>query len=157
MPFQVPEDMILLGRSIGILSGMCTGLDPDFNVWEGLAPYAAKLMTEEGRTGTTRFLIEELKNLANSLISFPRRIENLLNLVERGELVVRDPQLVEKVDRLERTANRASIGIAAAAVFLGGVQIYLAGEQVFGEALMGVAGLLVALQILQGLLSRKSR
>jgi predicted unusual protein kinase regulating ubiquinone biosynthesis (AarF/ABC1/UbiB family) len=156
LPFQVPEDMILLGRSIGILSGMCTGLDPDFNVWEGLAPYATKLMTEE-RKAWTGLLVEEVKKFANALIAFPGRVENLLEKVERGELVVRDPQLVEKVDRLEQAANRASTGIIGAAVFLGGVQIYLAGHQGFGEALMGVAGLLLVSQALLGIRSRKSR
>jgi predicted unusual protein kinase regulating ubiquinone biosynthesis (AarF/ABC1/UbiB family) len=156
MPFQVPEDMILLGRSIGILSGMCTGLNPDFNVWDGLAPYAAKLISEEGRGGMASLLVEELKKLVNSLIVFPRRVENLLDKVEKGELVVRDPQLVEKVDRLERTASRALTGIVGAAVFLGGVQIYLAGQQLFGGALMSLSGLLLLWQGLQGIWRRKS-
>jgi predicted unusual protein kinase regulating ubiquinone biosynthesis (AarF/ABC1/UbiB family) len=45
MPFQVPEDMILLGRCVGILSGLCTGLNPEFNVWKGMVPYAETLST----------------------------------------------------------------------------------------------------------------
>ena len=40
MPFQLPHNLLLLGRTLGILSGMCTGLDPDFNVWGQMAPYA---------------------------------------------------------------------------------------------------------------------
>ncbi len=28
LPFQLPENLLLLGRSVAILSGMCTGLDP---------------------------------------------------------------------------------------------------------------------------------
>jgi predicted unusual protein kinase regulating ubiquinone biosynthesis (AarF/ABC1/UbiB family) len=38
LPFQVPENLILLGRCLGILSGICTGLDPDFNVWTSVMP-----------------------------------------------------------------------------------------------------------------------
>ena len=34
MPFQIPQDLILLGRALAILSGMCTGLNPGFNVWD---------------------------------------------------------------------------------------------------------------------------
>jgi predicted unusual protein kinase regulating ubiquinone biosynthesis (AarF/ABC1/UbiB family) len=157
LPFQVPEDMILFGRSIGILSGMCTGLDPDFNVWEGLVPYAAKLMTEDETTSTIDILVEELKKLVRRLIAFPGRVESLLDQIERGELAVRDPQLVERVDRLEQAANRASAGIIGAAVFLGGVQLFLAGEQLFGEILMAVAGLLLVWQILSGIRRRDRR
>ena len=40
MPFQVPQNVIFLGRCVGILSGICTGLDPKFNVWDHLSPYA---------------------------------------------------------------------------------------------------------------------
>jgi len=39
MPFQLPQDLIFLGRAVGILSGMCTGLDPKINVFEQLAPF----------------------------------------------------------------------------------------------------------------------
>ena len=41
MPFQVPEDLIMLGRCVSILSGMATGLDPDFNVWKACPPCPA--------------------------------------------------------------------------------------------------------------------
>ena len=48
MPFQLPHNLLLLGRTIAILSGMCTGLDPNFNLWKQLAPYATKLIADEG-------------------------------------------------------------------------------------------------------------
>ena len=48
LPFQVPENLILLGRCLGILSGICTGLDPDFNVWTSVVPYTQKLVEAEG-------------------------------------------------------------------------------------------------------------
>jgi predicted unusual protein kinase regulating ubiquinone biosynthesis (AarF/ABC1/UbiB family) len=47
MPFQVPNNLIMLARTVAILSGMCTGLDPDFNLWEQLSPYARKLIEQE--------------------------------------------------------------------------------------------------------------
>ena len=34
MPFQVPNNLILFGRCVGILSGMASGLDPQFNVFD---------------------------------------------------------------------------------------------------------------------------
>jgi len=43
MPFQLPHNLLVAGRTVAILSGMCTGLDPNFNLWGQLAPYAQKL------------------------------------------------------------------------------------------------------------------
>ncbi len=54
MPFQVPENLILLGRCVSILSGIATGLNPDFAVWNGLAPYVQKLIEREGGTRRAR-------------------------------------------------------------------------------------------------------
>ena len=48
LPFQLPENLLLLGRTVAILSGMCTGLDPEFNLWTSIAPYAIKLISDEG-------------------------------------------------------------------------------------------------------------
>jgi len=47
MPFQLPHNLLLLGRTAAILSGMCTGLDPHFNLWDQVAPYAQKLIANE--------------------------------------------------------------------------------------------------------------
>ena len=48
LPFQLPENLLLLGRTVAILSGMCTGLDPEFNLWTSISPYATKLISDEG-------------------------------------------------------------------------------------------------------------
>lgn len=46
MPFQVPQDFVYLGRTVGILNGMCTTIDPNFNPWSELQPYAARMATQ---------------------------------------------------------------------------------------------------------------
>jgi predicted unusual protein kinase regulating ubiquinone biosynthesis (AarF/ABC1/UbiB family) len=52
LPFQVPQNFIYLGRAAGILSGMCTALDPDFNAWDVLARYARKLLSQTSMANT---------------------------------------------------------------------------------------------------------
>ncbi|TLN14684.1 AarF/ABC1/UbiB kinase family protein, partial [bacterium] len=47
MPFQVPENIVLLVRCLSILSGMCSGLDKNFNTWTSIGPFAEKLVAEE--------------------------------------------------------------------------------------------------------------
>ena len=66
LPFQIPQDIIFLGRAVGILSGMCTGLSADFNVWEALAPYAKKLLADEG-LGSLDKVLEEIGKYARRL------------------------------------------------------------------------------------------
>ncbi|MBI3740898.1 MAG: AarF/ABC1/UbiB kinase family protein, partial [Chloroflexi bacterium] len=92
MPFQAPQDLILLGRTVAILSGMCTGLNPQFNVWAGLAPFAQELLAEEG---TSRWTIirAELERVARALFDLPLRADAVLNRIERGDLEVKTPQL----------------------------------------------------------------
>lgn len=142
MPFQVPEDLILLGRTVAILSGMCTGLDPHFNVWAGLAPFAQQLIVEEA-AGGWGILRDELTGQARTLWRLPRQLETLLDRLERNQLQVRMPQVVEQVRRLEVAVRRMVAGVVFAALLVGGVQLYLAGQATLGGTLL--AGGLAAL------------
>ncbi len=45
LPFQVPQDFLYLTRCVGILSGLCTGLDPNFDPWHEVAPFAQSTTT----------------------------------------------------------------------------------------------------------------
>jgi predicted unusual protein kinase regulating ubiquinone biosynthesis (AarF/ABC1/UbiB family) len=140
MPFQVPQDMILLGRTVGILSGMCTGLNPEFNVWEGLAPFAEKLIFEQ--SGDQRYpWLEELVDLIRNLLTYPKQVAGVLDKLERGDLAVQVPQLTAEVKNLEHAVDRMAAGLVFAALLLGGVQIYLAGETSLAIVLMAAAGL----------------
>jgi predicted unusual protein kinase regulating ubiquinone biosynthesis (AarF/ABC1/UbiB family) len=148
MPFQVPQDIIFLGRCVGILSGMCTGLDPDFNVFSQLAAYAQRLIAEEGISGW-RFWLKETETMALRLWAMPGRMESVLEKMERGEMSVRDPQLTEQMRRIERSIRRAAWGLVFAALVLGGVQLYLADHVLFGGVFMAGGGL-VLLRMLFG-------
>jgi predicted unusual protein kinase regulating ubiquinone biosynthesis (AarF/ABC1/UbiB family) len=141
MPFQVPEDLILLVRTIGILSGMCTGLDPDFNLWEGLAPFAQKLISEEAWDPNA--WLSELADLVRSLVTMPKRMERLLNKIDRGQAEVQAPQLSREVKALSRSVNRLTGGILFFALLFGGIQLYLAGDYTLGGGMLAIAGLIL--------------
>lgn len=140
LPFQVPHNIIFLGRAVGILSGMCTGLEPQFNVWEYLAPYARKIISEEISSGR-EFWLEELGSLARSLLTVPSKMDRILVRMERGDLTVQAPEVSRQVTRLESALRQATAAILFAAMLLGGIQLYLAGEVTFGQVLIAGAGL----------------
>ncbi len=138
MPFQVPQNLLMLVRTIAILSGMCTGLDPDFNLWAQLAPYARKLIAAEASSGLDAIL-EQLGTMLKDLIAIPSQAGRVLAQAEQGGLVVQSPQVSRQMGSLERSVERLTGSVIFAALLVGGVMLYNAGNTVFGEILFGAA------------------
>ncbi len=138
MPFQIPQDLLLLGRTVAILSGMCTGLDPGFNVWESIRPYAEDLVKSE-LTGNWETWWAEIEPLLRSLVSLPRRLDGMLDQVERGELRVQAPGLETHLANIEKNLQGLTGAVLFAALFIGGMQLILAGFSLPGYILLGSA------------------
>ncbi len=128
MPFQLPQDLIFLGRAIGILSGMCTGLDPSINVFASLGPFSQKIIAEETQHDW-RYWVTEAGHVARQVLTLPIRADALITRLERGELNVRDPQLNENVKRLEKSVSKAVVGIIFAAFLVASIQLSSASQE----------------------------
>jgi predicted unusual protein kinase regulating ubiquinone biosynthesis (AarF/ABC1/UbiB family) len=148
LPFQIPENLILLGRCVGILSGMCTGLNPNFNVWTSIMPYARRLVEAETSGGRPVWL-EETFTILRTLVSLPARTDALIQRIEQGRLEVQVPELKDQVNRLDRRLNRLSGSVLFAALFLGSVQLYLNGNPELAFA-SGLGAFLALLWMLLG-------
>ncbi|MGE5373625.1 MAG: ABC1 kinase family protein, partial [Bacteroidota bacterium] len=127
MPFQLPHNLLLLGRTVAILSGMCTGLDPQFNLWDQLVPYAKEMLTEEG-TSNWDIWLDEIGDIARELIALPAHTGRVLTRLERGELNVNTPQVSRQMYHLESAVNRLTGSIMFAALLVGGVTLYRGGD-----------------------------
>jgi predicted unusual protein kinase regulating ubiquinone biosynthesis (AarF/ABC1/UbiB family) len=138
MPFQLPHNLLLLGRTVAILSGMCTGLDPDFNLWNQLAPYAGKLISEEGGADW-RIWLDTLGELVKKLAALPAQAGRVLEQIERGGLSVQSPQLGRQIRRLEKAVNRLAGGVVFAALLLGGVWMLDSGRTPLGGSLLALS------------------
>ncbi len=148
LPFQVPENLILLGRCLGILSGLCTGLNPDFNVWESVMPYASRLVETEGG-GTGKIVLNEAANILRMLVALPGRTDALLQRIEQGRLEVQLPEIKGQFSRLERRINGLSTAILFAALLTAAVQLYLGGA-VGLAATSGACALIVLVWMITG-------
>jgi predicted unusual protein kinase regulating ubiquinone biosynthesis (AarF/ABC1/UbiB family) len=146
MPFQLPQDMIFLGRAIGILSGMCTGLDPQINVFQQLGPFSQKIIAEEAQHDWS-YWIKEAGGVARKVLTLPIRADALITKLERGELNVRDPQLSENIKKLEKTISKAVAGIIFAAFLVASIQLSVASQEVLSW-LFRVASLITLLWII---------
>ncbi|MEM5776735.1 MAG: AarF/UbiB family protein, partial [Anaerolineaceae bacterium] len=128
LPFQLPENMILLGRCFSILSGICTGLDPAFNIWTSAGPYTTRLMDMQGERGL-EFWLKEILDTLLVTVSLPRKVEGLIRHIESGKLEVSFTSLEQKITQLERSQWRFAEAILFSVFFFAAVQLYLA-EQV---------------------------
>ncbi|HUI89854.1 MAG TPA: AarF/UbiB family protein [Anaerolineales bacterium] len=131
MPFQVPHNLLLLVRTVFILSGMCTGLNPDFNLWEQLSPYAQKMVADEGISNWDTWL-DEIGDLVKELVVLPAQTGRVLTRMERGELNFNVPQVSRQIYHLEGAVNRIVGSVVFAAFLFGGVSLYLGGALVLG-------------------------
>jgi hypothetical protein len=132
MPFQVPQDFIYLGRTLGILSGIATGLDPQFNPWSEIQPYAQKLVAKQLAESTNNPLAGIFGSTALQSVLGNGGAQTLLNIgqtifgraltpaansgdvlarAERGDLVVRSnpsPAFQKQLDRIETQGRRTT-------------------------------------------------
>ncbi|MGB9640713.1 MAG: ABC1 kinase family protein [Anaerolineales bacterium] len=143
MPFQLPHNLLLLGRTVAILSGMCTGLDPNFNVWEQLQPYAQKLIATEAASNW-RIWLDELGNLARVMLALPGQVNRVFDLLERGEINIKTSQSEEQMRRLEGAIRRLYRVVIFATLLLGGVLLLSNGWVIWGWIFVG-GGLLALL------------
>jgi predicted unusual protein kinase regulating ubiquinone biosynthesis (AarF/ABC1/UbiB family) len=142
-PFQIPIDFVLLARAMGILEGLCAGLDPDFNGFVVAEPYVKQLMTMElADESLTDRAMKEIQGLATLLWRLPRELERFLSETTRGELQVRvapTRELDRLVGRLERSVNRLTEIIAFVGFLLSGVLLIISGWRELGWFFLALA------------------
>ena len=140
-PFQVPNDLLMLVRTVAILSGMCTGLDQNFNLWEQLSPYARKLVEEEASSAfNLDNILKQVGDVLQAFIALPSQASRVLAQVESGGLVVQTPQVTREVRTLGRSVDRLTGGIIFAAFLVGGAMLLSSGNSQLGGGLLGAAG-----------------
>ncbi len=144
MPLQLPQDFIFMGRMLGILSGLATGLDPDFNVFEGVEPFARELLAAEKEEWGER-LLNELQSMGALLWRLPRLTGETMLALSRDGLevrITRSQELERLVSRLERGMERLLRGIVLASLVLTGAFLLTGGQEKLGWALLALAGLI---------------
>ena len=150
MPFQLPENLLLLGRCLAILSGMCTGLNPDFNLWTALSPYATKLISQEsGEAFSWDRIVAGGTKIVASLAALPARVDRLLTTAERGELAVKTPLLELRVGQLNRTLSRLTTAVVFAGLIVTGGLLY-GTEPLLAKVILGISVLPMLAVLLGG-------
>jgi predicted unusual protein kinase regulating ubiquinone biosynthesis (AarF/ABC1/UbiB family) len=109
-PFRFPATFTFVMRAFSTLEGVGKGLDPDFNFMEAAKPFATQLMAP-GNSSDTNSLLGELSRQAaqvsTSALGLPRRIEDTLDKLERGDIRVRVRSI--ETDRMLRRASSVNM------------------------------------------------
>jgi predicted unusual protein kinase regulating ubiquinone biosynthesis (AarF/ABC1/UbiB family) len=115
-------------RAMGILSGVTSKLDPEFDAWKETAPFAQRLIREDVTTAVRRS-VEEL--VAGRL---PSSLGSLLRMLpvqaprQPGSVAV-DVRSAE-VTSLRRSVNRLTGAVVAVGVLAVGIALKARGAQI---------------------------
>ncbi|BDZ47175.1 ABC1 kinase family protein [Naasia aerilata] len=134
LPFMLPENLLLVIRAMSLTSGVCSTLDPAFNVWDSVEPYARQLLRDE-RGNAIQDIGRQALDIAATAVSLPKRIDGLLERVDRGELAVTTPRLERQVAGLDRTLRRIASALVFGGLLLSGA-IVRPDDTVLGNVLM---------------------
>jgi predicted unusual protein kinase regulating ubiquinone biosynthesis (AarF/ABC1/UbiB family) len=111
-PFRFPATFTFVMRAFSTLEGVGKGLDPDFNFMAVAQPFAMKLMANGNPSSEVGNLIGDLSRQAvqasNSALALPRRIDESLDRLERGDIRVRVKSA--ETDRLLRRLSGVNVG-----------------------------------------------
>ncbi|MEK7825814.1 MAG: AarF/ABC1/UbiB kinase family protein [Nitrospirota bacterium] len=80
---QIPNNFILFGRTVGMLNGLNSKLDPDLNIIELAKPFARRFIADE--EGIIDGIFSKARQFARRLFPVSREIEDLVFTASKGE------------------------------------------------------------------------
>ncbi len=120
-PFQIPQDFIYLGRALGMVMGLISQLDPDINPWYQVEKYGQELLLLRGEGDLRELSRDMILEGIRPYLNMPPRILRLLELAEKGRIVVQskpDPSTIKHQKKMEQRLSQLSWSILGAAGML---------------------------------------
>ncbi|MGH7285363.1 MAG: ABC1 kinase family protein [Polyangiaceae bacterium] len=150
--FHVPRDWVLLERTILLLYGCCTILDPELNPTAIIEPYLHEFVL--GNRDWAQIAMETAKDMALKAFTLPEDLRRYLTRATRGELEVRVRGVQEGAHTIYAVGRQiiyTSIGIAFGAAAL---QLHLAHEDKLARPVAYIAIAAAALLVLSSIFAR---
>ncbi len=143
-------------RAFSTLEGVGKGLDPEFNFMEVAQPYAMQLMTNMNGSESNSFLNElsrQAVQVSTTAFGLPRRLEDTLEKLERGDMRVRVRSI--EMERLLRRQSNIQMGMIYAVIISGftlSATFLLVKDYVWLALLFGLIALAVSVILIRLLL-----
>jgi predicted unusual protein kinase regulating ubiquinone biosynthesis (AarF/ABC1/UbiB family) len=103
--FQVPKDWVLLERTLLLLLGLCTHLDPSINPMRTIQPYLEEFVLGPDRDWV-KLVQSAAKDVLASALTIPAELQRFLTRANRGELDVRVEGLREGANLVYAAAHQ---------------------------------------------------
>jgi predicted unusual protein kinase regulating ubiquinone biosynthesis (AarF/ABC1/UbiB family) len=154
--FHIPKEWILLERTLLLLLGVCTTLDPEMNPIDVIEPYLERFLLGEKRQWS-EVVVESSREMALAALSLPGELQRFMDRALRGELELGVRNLEENARLIYYSGQQILWGmLAAAATFL--ATVFSGRGQGRGAVLAGIAaGLFGVLLILAWFAGRPRR
>ena len=123
MPIQIPSDVWFVMRALGTLAGITTSLNPDFDPWAETIPFAERLAKQEMSRDAGQWL-DEILQLLRTMWSLPTRLDRLVTLAERGQMVTSvslAPDTTRMLRHIEQSLDRLTLGMIFTSLLISGV------------------------------------
>jgi ubiquinone biosynthesis protein len=135
--FHVPKDLVLLERTLLLLYGCCSLLDPELNPLGIIQPYLQDFVL--GNRDFTQIAIEAVRDAAMTAVTLPEEVHRYLKRAQRGQIEIR-VRGVQEGARAVYAVGRQII-YAAIAMFSAyeALQMYLSGHDKLMRVCLGVA------------------
>lgn len=152
--FYVPRDFVLLERTVLLLTGVCTQLDPDMSPMDVIRPYLQDFVL--GNRDFAQIALEAAKDMALKAITLPDDVRKYLQRANRGEAEVKIRGL-QQASRLVYAGIRQLIfALLAIAGGYAALQLFQDGHLQLARYALGFSGFFLAL-LLFGLLFTRNR
>jgi predicted unusual protein kinase regulating ubiquinone biosynthesis (AarF/ABC1/UbiB family) len=122
LPFQIPQNVLYLGRAANILVGMMTALDPAFNPWKAIQPYATGL-AGQSTARTAQDVLNEGVRFLRQTVQLPNQSDAFFSRALNGQLEFRaqlNASSTQDLKRIETSVSRLTWMIAFAALLICG-------------------------------------
>lgn len=150
--FQVPRDWVLLERTLLLLTGVCTQLDPEMNPMEVVRPYLTEFVF--GDRDWAQIALEAAKDMVLRAITLPEELHKYLHKSVRGEIEVKVRGIREGARLLYAAARQLVYAAAAIALGVSALQLDLAGHDSASRWCLAGMGMMVLLFILSAVIAR---
>ena len=107
---QIPKDWVFLERTIILLMGLCTHLQPEMNPMKTIKPYLEAFVLGQDRDWKT-FVGSIIKDMAVSIFKMPAEMSRLLSKTNRGELEVRVKEVTASAELLYVLGHQVLFGL----------------------------------------------
>jgi ubiquinone biosynthesis protein len=112
--FHVPKEWIMLERTVLLLVGLCTELDPELNPMEVIRPYIEQFVLGDQRD-LSAFFVDATRELAMAAVALPGELRKVVGRANRGELELRFSGVEEHARLLYAASHQLLYGLLAVA------------------------------------------